>query len=302
MISRTKLIISLLALKGYGPKTVNYLIAVLPENVGNAQDLIGFLESIKGSGLPKLKVPDVKSCTNALEAAEIILSANEREDVSTLICGDRNYPQGLADIESRPPLLYIKGDVTSVKEPNNLVAVVGSRKPSDWGAERCYELARKLGNDGLHVVSGLAIGCDTAAHKGCLAAVGSGKTIAVLAGGLDQIDPSVNRDLSTEIVEKGGCLISESAIGTRPSRYSFVQRNRIQSGLCNRIIVAETAIDGGTMHTANFALKYGRQLGCLARTIEGSIIAMSEGNAQLMKEQSVRAITNPFDLEKFMSS
>lgn len=120
-------------------------------------------------------------------------------------------------------------------------------------------LAYSFASRGLNIVSGLALGCDTAAHQGALK-TGTGKTIAVLGNGLDTIYPPQNTDLAAEILEQGGLLLSEFEIGTNAANYTFVERDLIQAGISKAVIVAQTKIDGGSMHAAIAASYTGKRV------------------------------------------
>ena len=121
-----------------------------------------------------------------------------------------------------------------------------------------------LAKKGCTVLNGLAIGCDAKALEGAVAA--KGKAVAVMPGGLDEIYPKSNQKLAEQIVAQGGCLISEYPSGTKPQRYMFVQRDRIQAMLSNKVLIVDANKDGGTMHTAEYAVKYERPLGCFMET------------------------------------
>lgn len=125
----------------------------------------------------------------------------------------------------------------------------------------CDPLGSGYWETGATVVSGLAIGCDTAAHSGCLSV--HGETIAVLAHGLDRVYPAVNRELVGEILDTGGCLLSEYPPKTRPFPANFVERDELQAGLSDGVIVVETGVKGGTMHTVRFSQEQRKPLACV---------------------------------------
>ncbi len=164
------------------------------------------------------------------------------------------YPPLLRVIPDPPGTLYVRGALS----PRPYVACVGTREPSPFGVEVTRRLVTALVARGYGIVSGLALGVDTVAHRAALAA--GGHTVAVLAHGLDTVYPGVNRDLAEEILAAGGALVSEQPERTSPSPRTFVQRNRIQSGLSLATIVMQTDLAGGSMHTARFALVQDRLL------------------------------------------
>lgn len=164
------------------------------------------------------------------------------------------YPSLLRTIPDPPPTLYVRGELA----PKRCVACVGTREPSAFGIEVTRRIVRALVARGYGIVSGLASGVDTVAHRTALEA--GGYTIAVLAHGLDSVYPAANRELAKEILAAGGALVGEHPDQTSPSPRSFVRRNRIQSGLSLGTIVMQTDLAGGSMHTARFTLVQGRKL------------------------------------------
>lgn len=171
-----------------------------------------------------------------------------------LICAcEPDYPEPLAAIDDAPPVIAVRGHVHLLKR--RAVAVVGARNASLNGKKFAETIARDLGAAGLLVVSGLARGIDTAAHKGAL---GSG-TVAVMAGGIDVVYPEENEGLYRDIVAQG-VAVAESAIGTQPQARHFPRRNRIISGLSLGVLVIEAAMKSGSLITARMALEQGREV------------------------------------------
>lgn len=168
---------------------------------------------------------------------------------------DKRYPEMLRQISDPPEKLYFRGDPGLLS--NRCFAVVGSRKATRPGLLAAEMIGRRLAQSGITVVSGLAEGVDSAAHKGALSA--GGRTIAVLANGLDQYYPAVNRDVQKEIESKG-LVISEYPDGTRSQRFFFPLRNRIISGLSEVVIIAEAALRSGSLITAEAAIEQGRRV------------------------------------------
>lgn len=146
--------------------------------------------------------------------------------------------------------LFYKGNISIIHEP--CIAIVGTREVTPGGEKAGFYIASEFSKRGFCIVSGLAIGCDSAAHKGALKV--SGKTIAFLAHGLDTVYPPQNTDIANEIVEKGGLLLSEYPIGIGVNRYNLVARDRLQAGISLATIVIQTGVTGGTMHAANATL------------------------------------------------
>ena len=153
--------------------------------------------------------------------------------------------------------IYVMGNVNLLKE-TKYVAIIGARKATRAGNSKAYELGATYGRQGAVVVSGLALGCDASAHLGCLAA--KGKTIAIVATGLDLVHPRENEPLQRQILNNGGLILSEQPLGTKANPSRLVARNRLQAALSSDVIVAECPEHSGTMHTVRFAQKYGKKV------------------------------------------
>ena len=178
-----------------------------------------------------------------------------RLGVKLLTLEDPDYPPPLRNIADPPPVLYLRGELLPGDEL--AVAVVGTRMPTVYGRQAAELFARGLAENGVTVVSGLAKGIDTHAHRAALEA--GGRTIAILGSGLDIIYPSENRKLAAEIVERGA-LVSEFPLGTQPDGVNFPRRNRIISGLSFASLVVEAGETSGALITAEFALEQGRDV------------------------------------------
>ncbi len=186
------------------------------------------------------------------------------------------YPSLLREIPSPPPILYYRGNLEKAKEP--AVAIVGSRRCTFYGKETAVKLAEELTAEGLTIVSGMALGIDTAAHRGTLDS--NGFTIAVLGCSLDKCYPPQNRDLKKEI-EHSGVVISEYPLGTEPLPKYFPQRNRIISGLTLATVVIEATAKSGALITADYAIEQNREVFAVPGNI-GS--PYSRGCHRLIKE------------------
>ncbi len=184
----------------------------------------------------------------------------ERYKISIHLWGYPDYPEALADgVPDAPVVLFRKGEAAALEAVGETaVAVVGTRRPTLWGEQFTRRLGRDLGGVPLTVVSGLADGIDTCAHQGCLE--GKGRTVAVLAHGLDTVHPSGNRKLADRITASGGALVSEYPPGVPARKHTFVPRNRIIAGLARAVVVVEGAEESGARHTADFAGDYQRHL------------------------------------------
>ncbi len=165
-------------------------------------------------------------------------------------------PLPLRMIPDPPPRLHCRGSVAVLEAP--AVAIVGSRRCTRQGADIAFALGRDLAVQGLAIVSGLAYGIDTAAHRGALAVAGT--TIAVLGGGLGRIYPRSNEDLAAQIVASGGALVTEHPPDAAPRKHHFPARNRIVSGLCLGVVIVEASDRSGSLITARMALEQGREV------------------------------------------
>ncbi len=197
-------------------------------------------------------------------------------EIDVLDRDDPEYPVNLKHIYDPPSILYKKGEI--LKSDKNAVAIVGARKASPYGKWAAYSLAGDLAKRGITVISGMAYGIDTEAHKGALEY--GGKTIAVLGCGLDICYPKSNVHLMKQIENKG-TLLSEYPIGTKPFPGNFPARNRIISGLAKGVVVVEAAVKSGSLITVEFALEQGKEVFAVPGNINSSL---SEGTNRLIKE------------------
>lgn len=193
--------------------------------------------------------------------------------VRVLTASDPLYPRRLSDLDDAPPTLFARGTLCAPDQ--RAVAVVGTRTPSPVAIDAAQRIGYGLAARGIAVVSGLALGVDTAAHLGALAAR-DGCTLAVLGSGVLNIYPPANRALAQAILQRGA-LVSETAPGAGPKPSSLVARNRLISGLSEALIVIETREDGGAMHAARFAQKQGRRVYALDCGASGNQALLADG-------------------------
>ncbi len=221
---------------------------------------------------------------------EQLLQQHEQENPNFWTPDQTGYPRLLLEIPSPPPLLYYRGEVQPQENQGvtPLVGIVGTRNPSEYGRRWTRKISMALARNGFSIVSGLADGIDTEAHRGCIEA--GGRTLAVLGTGVDVVYPPRNQDLYQQILNQGLAL-SEYAAGTPPDRPHFPARNRIIAGMSRAVLVMEAPTRSGALITARFAndfcrdvyvlpgsLDNPRSLGCLELLSKGAQVILSEGH------------------------
>lgn len=180
------------------------------------------------------------------------------QKITTIPIDDPRYPAELKAIGADAPrTLYALGNL-DLLDCDKRVAVIGARQADRKGYDAAYRLGKQYAAEGYIIVSGLALGCDTAAHRGCLDA--KGLTIAVVATGLNLTHPAENSRLQSDILAGGGLLLSEQPLNTPHSPQRLVARNRLQAALSRQVIVAQCPERSGTLHTVRFAHKYGKEV------------------------------------------
>ena len=275
--------IGLRSIDGVGNIGFNNLIDAFgsPENVFGAP--VQSLKTIPGIG--KKTAACIKDFNN-WRNVDNDLKIAEKLNACIVTYRDRSYPKNLLNIYDFPVLLYVRG---ILKEDDINIAVVGSRMASTYGIFSTERLCRELAFKGITIVSGLARGIDSAAHRGALA--GKGRTIAVLGCGLDIVYPSENEKLLKEISENGA-VITEFPFGTPPNAPNFPARNRIISGLSLGVVVVEASEKSGSLITARIALEQGREVFAVPGSIDSP---GSRGTNKLIK-QGAKLIENVDDI------
>lgn len=198
----------------------------------------------------------------------------------------KRYPELLRSIAAPPKNLYLLGDIPDLP----MVAIVGTRKPTEYGKQITYKLAFDLASAGICLVSGLAYGIDAIAHTAALEA--GGKVVAVLGTPLDTIYPASNRNLAKSILAKGGAIISEYEVGTNTQRFNFPARNRIIAGLSLATIVTEADAQSGSLITANFAVTNDR----LVMAVPGNLTSPRSAGPNNLIKLGAKLITNATDV------
>ena len=213
------------------------------------QDLASAVGARAGSHLGALRADQ---WPELLERAETQVATHERMGIHVVAVDDEGYPPLMALAPRPAPVLYARGELRALRSPD-AVAVIGTRGPTLRGLEVAHLLARSMAESNFVIVSGLALGIDTAGHEGALQL--SRPTVAVLGTAIDKVYPASNRHLSERIVESGGALISEYPVGYVTSGRHFVERDRLQAAMSIAVIVVQTGLEGGAMHTVRFAIE-----------------------------------------------
>ncbi|CDG89900.1 DNA-processing protein DprA [Xenorhabdus bovienii] len=242
-------LLALSRLKGIGEKTLSSL-----KKEHNFLEMN--IEDVLAKSFDKKNIYSKVELENAFDFAkrqhDLCLSKN----ISFYTMFDKEYPRSLIKLQSTPPFIFSKGNFSSLNENN--VAVIGTRKPTSKGEEIARRITEWIVKNGFNIVSGLAHGIDSIAHKNTLSL--HGKTIAVMAHGLDMVYPKANELLASEILENKGALVSEYPVGVNVNPINLVKRDAIQAALSSGVFLIQTGLKGGSLHASRAILKYGRPL------------------------------------------
>ncbi|MBN2190872.1 MAG: DNA-processing protein DprA [Candidatus Aureabacteria bacterium] len=265
-------IIILNALPGFGPVKIGKILST----AGNPAD--SFRATAAGRGKTALSRDEISVMKKHEEYFDLQAEKDlcRENGVSIITVIDKEYPVSLLNLRQQPPVIYAKGDLSCLLKPS--VAIVGSRRASDYGKKTAYKISYEAASRGISVVSGLARGIDISAHKGALDA--GGATVAVLGSGILNIYPRENSKFTGKISETG-LVISEFTLRSNPNPGNFPRRNRIISGLCSRVLVIEASLKSGSLITANFALEEGKDVYAVPGRIDSKL---SEGSNRLIKD------------------
>ena len=258
--------------------TEGLAMALLVSGVSYARRELALREA--GDAISVLRQPEafaqligedgLRALRQGIARADELEARLARDRVHLVTRGAEGYPPLLMHIARPPHLLFIWGEARL--DDACPIAAVGTRQASEYGLRHTREIARELATAGACVVSGLALGIDAAAHLGALDA--GGRTVAVLGGALDRFYPADNRPLMRRILDAGGSVISEYPMGFKPTRYSFLQRNRIIAGMSLGVLVTEGPMRSGALHTAQSALDEGREVFALPGSVDSALSAL----------------------------
>jgi DNA processing protein len=283
-VTEKKYLLALSSFVAFGPARLGLLIGYFksPKRVWQAKT-----NELLGCGLKRTLVDQFVSHRSNFDIEEYIKRL-KKYSVSFVIKNDKSYPKNLAEIDTAPLVLYVKG-ILKQRDVNS-VAIVGSRRMTSYGKEVAERFATQLCNWGVSIISGLAFGVDAKAHEACIEA--GGRAIAVLASGLDIVSPRSNQYLADRIVSSGGALISEYPLGYPPQKSSFPNRNRIISGMAKAVLVIEGLAKSGTIHTAKHAAEQGREVFC----VPGQITSPMSGAPHYLIQNGAKIAFAPADI------
>jgi DNA processing protein len=270
---------------GVGPARLRHLLAYF----GNLKEA-WWAEAVDlaESGLPQAAIAHLITLRKSLQP-EKLLDEIHRLGAQVVTLADENYPPLLRETEGSPAVLYVKGTLTA--QDQRAVAVVGTRKASNYGVEMTRRLVVALTQAGVTIVSGLAHGIDVIAHQEALNA--GGRTIAVLGCGIDILYPSNHRHVAEKIIENGA-LITEFAPGTEPLPVNFPIRNRIISGMTLGTLVVEAPEKSGALQTANFAGEQGRDV----FAVPGNVTSPNSMGTNMLIQDGAKLVISAEDILK----
>jgi len=299
MISKKiKLGLAMLKLKGFGKAKVSEVISSMQQIPTDAEKVFDAINNF--SSLSSRKFPEVtkKNLEIAMDRAVRIMESCSVKGINIDYIAsddDRSWVRRYAGIPSAPLLLFSLGNTSVLDMPT--IAIIGTREPTATGLKFASSIARKSIESGFCVISGLAIGCDIEAHKSTLEH--NGKTVAILAHGLNEVHPIQHTEIANQIIDKGGCLLSEYPPNTPIERGYFVERDRLQSAVSLGVMVIETSLNGGSMHTVHFAEKQNRQVACLDHPDKFHDLTSIKGNRKLI-DKGVTPIWDEASIDNFL--
>lgn len=276
MTGLSEKIIALLSFKGMGKKRVTDFFNEIFDNKNHYnfefQDLIdskiNYIQKLIDTGLLTRSKWDFE-----IRKARELINRSSDLGISTINFTDTQYPKELVVLHKKPLILYVKGNIELLTDKYK-VAIIGTRNPSILAQKMALKITEKISKADFTVVSGLAIGCDSIAQE--IASLVNGKTIALLAHGLDQpVYPKQNRELAEQIIQRGGVLVSEYPIGTKLRPSFLVERDEWQSGMSSGTLAIESSLSGGTRHASLKSIEQNRVLAVLDH------LAFSPKNEQL---------------------
>jgi DNA processing protein len=256
-------IIRMQQVQGLGRKTISKILEYIELKNIDIKDFSEIEKLVKDLGIKKIKFED----DEIEKRAYLIFESCKKNNIRIISLYDESFPERLRSIEDKPLILYLEGNEKLLENGDLNIAIVGTRTPTQKGYEISSILAEKLAGEGRCIVSGLAFGCDEAAHTGCLAV--KGKTIAVIPSGCRNIQKG-SKILYNRIILNGGAVISELPPDAKSEKHTFIERNRIITAISDGIIVIEGGRKGGTSHTVKYANLYGKPVAYTDESFENN--------------------------------
>ena len=291
MMNKLEELLFLKNIPGYGNASIRKMYLKEIEKLSGVDECARLLHETDGKvSLQEIEIS--KSKTH-----ELLEMINRDHTIRAITVFDEAFPEQLNLLKNQAPLvLYARGDIDLLRKPS--LAVIGTRKPSDWSIRVGEQMVKKtIEISHRVVVSGLALGCDAVGHKA--AVENGGKTIAVLPSGINVITPASNKGLADKILDTGGCIISEYQPMEKVQRVTYAKRDGIIAALADATFVIECGINSGTMITVKDAYRMGKKIGCyMASEDKGAY----EGNAYMIKEYSAVPVTDTPQLISFLDS
>ena len=295
----TELIVRLLQLPGFGSRSSEIVANCMVKNKAfDEADIYTYIMNCINNKLIRVKKELSRlDIQYAVDKSNKIIGESLKNNVFIISKFDEDYPFMLRNLignrgeDTSPLILNYKGNLSSIKDRQS-IAIIGTRHPTKEGEEAGMYYAKYFAEKGFNIVSGLALGCDTIAHKGALSV--NGTTTAILAHGLQMISPKRNEFIAKEILEKGGLLLSEYRFGVPAYNTSFVERDRLQAGLAIATIVIQTGIKGGTMHAVRTTINNNKILAVVNykeqsvkcnENVAGNELLISRGSFSLRKAE-----------------
>lgn len=237
-------------LKGVGPSTIEKVLALSSYPLKTVVELCEYASDLRKKSLTSEQFDEAR------RYADFQIDMASKNDTKIISLLDSEFPRALAISGVRVAVLYVKGNVELLNSPS--VAVIGTRQPTLHGEEITKRMTHWMVQQGWAIVSGLALGCDSIAHKQAIKSFG--KTVAVMAHGLHTVSPSQNKDLASSILSSGGALVSEFAFDVKPIPTNFVIRDKTQSALSQGVMMIQSDLVGGSLHASRAAIKDRRPL------------------------------------------
>lgn len=279
-------------LKGVGNSTINR------KYISQMKDINGIEECIKLVKQYETKLTSFDIERARRNAEEKYKALIDLLDIEIITLFDEKYPKQLMDLKDKKPvILYVKGNQSLLKQKS--IAVVGTRKPSVWSKKVEQKLINKITSiSDMVIVSGLALGCDRIAHETTVQV--KAKTIAVLPSGVNIITPSSNKKLAQDILDNGGCLVSEYEPNAKVTKSTYVERDAVIAALTKATMVIECGEKSGTMHTVNAAESMRRDLACYY--IEDPSKGQYKGNEFIIKMKGATKVSDTEELTEFLDA